>query len=219
MARQSDGSTNTLASDFEQVCQPMAPQVTQLWYKKVGNRVSSPMYTFILFSGTGDYQQKKGPQWSLLHAFRLSKIESTIEHLLSRACQKSTRSYHNSVPKHHPTKNSLVAFPLWVAFFQSTLQCFFLGSHQYQKCLPPPIISHLQRHSRYYSYDPIPLSQVSFAAWSTLTSYSEQRKFESLAPLRMVVSHVLGFNYIITPLRFVQGIDPCSIWSNTPVVI
>ena len=37
MARHEDGSTHTLESDFEQVCQPAAPQVTQLWYKKVGN--------------------------------------------------------------------------------------------------------------------------------------------------------------------------------------
>ena len=37
MARQADGSTDTLESDFERVCQPAAPQVTQLWYKKVGN--------------------------------------------------------------------------------------------------------------------------------------------------------------------------------------
>ena len=36
LARQVDGSTGTLESDFEQVYQPAAPQVTQLWYKKVG---------------------------------------------------------------------------------------------------------------------------------------------------------------------------------------
>ena len=59
---------------------------------------------------------KKSPQWSLLHAFRLSKIESTIEHLPSRAHQKSTRSYHNGVSRHHPTDNSLEAFPHWVSF-------------------------------------------------------------------------------------------------------
>ena len=30
-------TTDTLESDFEQVCQLAAPQVTQLWYRKVGN--------------------------------------------------------------------------------------------------------------------------------------------------------------------------------------
>ena len=87
---------------------------------------------------------KNIPHWSLLQAFRLSKIESTIEHLPSQARQKSTRSYHNGVPRHHPTENSLVASPHWVAFVQSTLQCVFLGSHHYQKYPPPPSISHLQ---------------------------------------------------------------------------
>ena len=38
LARHADGSTDTLESDFEQVCQPAAPQEAQLWYKKVGNR-------------------------------------------------------------------------------------------------------------------------------------------------------------------------------------
>ena len=84
---------------------------------------------------------------------------STIEHLPSRARQKSMRSYHNGVPRHRPIENSLATSPHWVTFVLSTLQCVFLGSHQYQKCPPPPSISHLQRHSRYYSYDPIPLSQ------------------------------------------------------------
>ena len=42
MARCEDWSTGTLESDFEQVCQPTAPQVTQLWYKKVGNKLHSP---------------------------------------------------------------------------------------------------------------------------------------------------------------------------------
>ena len=37
LARQADGSTGTLESDFKQVCQPSAPQVTQIWYKKAGN--------------------------------------------------------------------------------------------------------------------------------------------------------------------------------------
>ena len=37
LARQADGSTGTLESDFEQVCQLAAPQVTQLLYKKAGN--------------------------------------------------------------------------------------------------------------------------------------------------------------------------------------
>ena len=97
---------------------------------------------FYSFSGIGKYQRKR--HWSLLRAFRLSKIESTIEHLLSRSHQKSARSYHNGVPRHHPIENSLVAFPLWVPFFQSNLQCVFLRSHQYQKFPPPPSISHLQ---------------------------------------------------------------------------
>ena len=116
------------------------------------------MYTFILF-WEQDTTNEKEPQLEYLHAFILSKIESTIEHLLSRARQKYTRSYHNSVSRHHPIDNSLEAFPLWVTFVQSTLQCFFLGSHQYQKCPPPPSISHLQWHSWYYSYDHIPMSQ------------------------------------------------------------
>ena len=114
---------------------------------------------FYPFSGIGDYQRKRSPHKSLIHAFRLSKFESTIKHLPSQAHKKSTRSYHNGVPRHHPTTNSLAAFPHWVAFFQSTLQCVFLGSHQYKKCPPPPSISHLQWYSWYYSYDPIPLSQ------------------------------------------------------------
>ena len=37
MARQADGSTDTLELDFEQVCQSTTPQVTQLWYKKLDN--------------------------------------------------------------------------------------------------------------------------------------------------------------------------------------
>ena len=37
-------------------------------------------------------------------------------------------------------------------------------------------------------------------------------------PLGMVVSHVIESNYIIAPLRFVQGIGSCSIWSKTPDV-
>ena len=78
---------------------------------------------------------KKIPYWSLLCAFRLSKIESTIEHLPSWAHQKSTRSYHNGVPRHHPIENSLAESPHWVTFVQITLQHVFLGSHQYQKCL------------------------------------------------------------------------------------
>ena len=69
----------------------------------------------------------------------VSKIESTIEHLLSRTLQKSTRLYHNGVSRHHLIENSLEAFPLWVAFVQSTLQCVFLGSHQYQKYPPPQV--------------------------------------------------------------------------------
>ena len=134
---------------------------------------------FYPFFGNKRLSTKKIPHWSLLHAFRLSKIEITIEHLLSWARQKSTRSYHNSVSRHHPTDNSLAAFPLWVTFVQSTLQCVFLVSHQYEKYPPPPSIFHLQWHPWYYSYDPIPMSQVSFAAWSSMPSYSEQRKFDS----------------------------------------
>ena len=61
---------------------------------------------------------KKIPHWSLLRAFRLSKIESTIKHLPSRAHLKSTRSYHNSVPRHHPIENSLAASPHWVTLFR-----------------------------------------------------------------------------------------------------
>ena len=34
-------------------------------------------------------------------------------------------------------------------------------------------------------------------------------------PLGMVVSHMLNSNYIITPLRFIQGIGPWSIWLKT----
>ena len=116
------------------------------------------MYILSIF-GHKRLSMKKSPHWSLLHAFRLSKIESTIKHLLSWARQKSMRSYHNGVPRHHPTENSLEASPHWVAFVQSNLQCVFLGSHQYQKCPPPPSISHLQQHSWYYNYDPIPLSR------------------------------------------------------------
>ena len=86
---------------------------------------------------------KKSPHWSLLHVLILSKIEYMIDHLLSRAHQKSMRSYHNGVSRHHPIENSLAAFPHWVTFVHSTLQCVFLGSHQYQKCLPPPSIAHL----------------------------------------------------------------------------
>ena len=62
----------------------------------------------------------------------------------------------------NPQKKSLEAFPLWVTFVQSTLQCVFLRSHQYQKCPPPTSISHLQWHSQYYNYVPIPMSQFHF---------------------------------------------------------
>ena len=56
MARHADGSTDTLESDFEQVCQPAARQVTQIWYKKVDNRsqfILTPnlMYGIFLFVG------------------------------------------------------------------------------------------------------------------------------------------------------------------------
>ena len=120
---------------------------------------------FYPFSSIGDYQRKRSP--------------TGVFFVLSDSLKLKARSYHNGVPRHHPTENSLVAFPHWVTFVQITLQCVLLGSHQYQKFLPPPSISHLQWHPRYYSYDPIPISQVSFAAWSALLSYSEQRKFES----------------------------------------
>ena len=56
------------------------------------------------FSGHRRLPTKKSTHWSLLHAFRLSKSESAIEQLPSRARQKSTRSYHNGVPRYHPTK-------------------------------------------------------------------------------------------------------------------
>ena len=38
MSRDEEGSIDTLESDIEHVCQPTAPQVTQLWYKKLDNR-------------------------------------------------------------------------------------------------------------------------------------------------------------------------------------
>ena len=38
MATQVDRSTDTLESEFEQVCQPADPQVTQLWYNKLDNK-------------------------------------------------------------------------------------------------------------------------------------------------------------------------------------
>ena len=38
LARHADGSTNTLESEFEQVCQPATPQVIQLSAKLVDNR-------------------------------------------------------------------------------------------------------------------------------------------------------------------------------------
>ena len=44
MARQTDGSTDTVESDFEQVCQPAAPQVTQLWYKKLDNTLHQILF-------------------------------------------------------------------------------------------------------------------------------------------------------------------------------
>ena len=110
------------------------------------------------FFGRRILPTKKRPHWSLLHAFILSKIESTIEHLLFQARQKSTRSHHNGVSRHHPIDNSSARFPLWVTFVQSILQCVFLGSHKYQKCLPSLSIFHLQLHSLYFSYDPFPMS-------------------------------------------------------------
>ena len=50
MARQADGSTDTLESDIEHVCQPAAPQVTQLWYKKLDNTATS--YVVAMFHPT-----------------------------------------------------------------------------------------------------------------------------------------------------------------------
>ena len=47
------------------------------------------------------------------------KAPSSIYFL--RLTQKSMRSYHNSVFRHHPTYNSSVAFPLWVSFVQSMM--------------------------------------------------------------------------------------------------
>ena len=41
MARQADGSTDTLESDFEQVCQLAAPQVTQFMVQKVGQQAKA----------------------------------------------------------------------------------------------------------------------------------------------------------------------------------
>ena len=41
MARHEDGSTDTLESDIEHVCQPAAPQATQLWYKKLVTHYNS----------------------------------------------------------------------------------------------------------------------------------------------------------------------------------
>ena len=45
LARQADGSTDTLESGFEQVYQPVAPQVTQLWYKKLDNTAIPKPYS------------------------------------------------------------------------------------------------------------------------------------------------------------------------------
>ena len=49
MAKQANGSTDTLESDFEQVYQLADPQVTQLWYKKVGNRPPQSSWIHLLF--------------------------------------------------------------------------------------------------------------------------------------------------------------------------
>ena len=52
---------------------------------------------------------KNIPHWSLLHAFRLSKIESTIEHLLSWSRQKSMM-LQLILP--HMVDHTFMAFPL-----------------------------------------------------------------------------------------------------------
>ena len=62
MARHEDGSTNILKSDFEQVCQPVAPQVTQLWYKKLDNKGyvvtwSRAYYGFSIVSSSFDLEK------------------------------------------------------------------------------------------------------------------------------------------------------------------
>ena len=64
---------------------------------------------------------KKIPHWSLLFAFILSKIESTIEHLLSWARHKSTRSYHKTMsldttPHIIVRKHSHFGSPLFILF-------------------------------------------------------------------------------------------------------
>ena len=66
---------------------------------------------FYPFFWHGILPTKKSPHWSLLHAFILSKIESTIENLLSWALQKSTRSYHNGVFRHHPIDKQFGSIP------------------------------------------------------------------------------------------------------------
>ena len=126
------------------------------------------------------------------------------------------RSYHNGVSRHHPTYNSLVAFPLWVAFVQSTLQCVFLGSHQYQKCLPPPSISHLQLHSRYYSYDPFPMSQFHLFPGPP---YHHTLKKGSLSPLQSLctcsnTSLPPPFSGPVLGLSHIFRLSPSHFWSR-----
>ena len=128
---------------------------------------------FYPFSGTGDYQWKRAPTGVFFVLSDSLKLKAPSSTYLLGLAKKSTRSYHNGVPRHHPIVNSLAAFPHWVAFVQSTLQCVFLGSHQYQKCPPPPSISHMQWHSWVLQLWSHSLESVSFAAWSALPSYYE----------------------------------------------
>ena len=96
---------------------------------------------FYPFFGHKRLPMKKSPQWSILRAFRLYKIESTIEHLPSWARQKSTRSYHNGVPRHHPTEYSLETSP------HSSRLC----SEYFIMCLPwIPSVSKVSTSSKYF---------------------------------------------------------------------
>ena len=100
---------------------------------------------FYPFLGIGDYQQKTPPTgifFVLSYSLKL-KAPSSI-YLLGLAKNPRDCTTTVSLDTHHPTKNSLAAFPHWVTFVQSTLQCVFLGSHQFQKFLPPPIVTYLR---------------------------------------------------------------------------
>ena len=137
------------------------------------------MYTFILFRAR-ETTNKKDPPLESYSCFSNSlklKAPSSI-YLLGLAKNPWDRITMVSLDT-TPQKIVWQHYPFGFPLFRVRIQCVFLGSHQYQKCPPPSSISHLQWHSWYYSYDPIPMSQVSFSAWSTLLSYFEQRKFES----------------------------------------